>query len=920
MSHALQHPTRTRFHKAQSKSVFRLRLILALGLMAFVILPTALPLRAIAQTGDPATSFSAKADKLLQRVYRAHAANSSAARNKSKPQTTRGQALEQPAAELEQLSQIVGIEPQSNGDLKVELTVRLAAGADESELRAAGFATGARIGNIVTVEADADRLQELSSLASVRKMAAAVYRHPLNDRARREVGIDNSSGQRVVGQTGRGVVVGIIDTGIDFRHGDFRNADGTTRIKALWDISDRRDDYSLPGTSVRRGHAYTQAEINAALAGDPNAVLEKDLVGHGTHVAGTAAGNGLGGTSPRTYAGMAPEADLVIVKAMRSTTATGGFSTNDEINSLAFIQQQAAALGEPFVINMSLGGHTGPHDGTGYDEQAIDNLVNGGPGRVVCIAAGNEGSDNVHARATIPAGGSLTLNFNVTSDSAAQFIDLYNRNLDKYIVTVTRPDGTALGPVSYVANPTGPGASDQYLEIDNFNDPQNNQPDIFLVFKPNAPSGSWTITLQDADSNSNGSFDAWTDGGNSTFSNYIDNNSHLVGSPGTSRGAITVGAYVTRSVSQTIGSYAPFTSPGPTADGRQKPEISAPGYYLYSSRSADVADTNFGTIGSGSNAPTDATHYTGLAGTSMATPVATGSVALMLQANPGLTSNQIKDYLTGNASHDGFDPSGWNSRFGFGKLNLAAALNATTRQSNPIDGIPFFIRQQYLDFFSREPDTTGYQNWLNTLQPCPNGGYGEFNNPSCDRVHISAAFYQSTEFQGRGYFVYRFYQIGLGRRPTYAEFVPDMVRIGGSQSPEQEAIAKAAYTTDFVQRAEFTTKYNQGQYADAAAYVRELERVAGVVVANEGQLISNLQAGTQTRGQVLRAVAESSEVFNKYYNQAFVAMQYFGYLKRDPDQTGFANWVQTLDTSGDYRHMIFGFLYSAEYRSRFGTP
>jgi len=246
--------------------------------------------------------------------------------------------------------------------------------------------------------------------------------------------------------------------------------------------------------------------------------------------------------------------------------------------------------------------------------------------------------------------------------------------------------------------------------------------------------------------------------------------------------------------------------------------------------------------------------------------------------------------------------------------------NDTATSIAPTGDVPFFVRQQYLDFFSREPDSTGYANWQQTLSQCPGGGYGEFNNPSCDRVHISAAFYQSDEFQSRGYFVYRFYQIGLGRRPTYAEFVPDMVRIGGSQSPEQEAIAKAAYTTDFVQRAEFTTKYNQGQYADAAAYVRELERVAGVVVANEGQLISNLQAGTQTRGQVLRAVAESSEVFNKYYNQAFVAMQYFGYLKRDPDQTGFANWVQTLDTSGDYRHMIFGFLYSAEYRSRFGTP
>jgi len=238
----------------------------------------------------------------------------------------------------------------------------------------------------------------------------------------------------------------------------------------------------------------------------------------------------------------------------------------------------------------------------------------------------------------------------------------------------------------------------------------------------------------------------------------------------------------------------------------------------------------------------------------------------------------------------------------------------------PTGGVPFFIRQQYLDFFNREPDTTGYTIWQQTLGQCPNGGYGEFDNPSCDRVHVSAAFYQSTEFQGRGYFVYRFYQIGLGRRPTYAEFVPDMLRVGGSQSPEQEAASKTAYTAEFVQRAEFTAKYNQAQFQDAGAYVRELERVAGVTVANEGQLISNLQAGTQTRAGVLRAIAESTEVFNKYYNQGFVAMQYFGYLKRDPDQTGFANWVQTLDSSGDYRHMIFGFLYSTEYQGRFGKP
>ncbi|MGI8655302.1 MAG: S8 family serine peptidase [Pyrinomonadaceae bacterium] len=700
MSHvSSHHPSRPRLHKKQSNSIIRRRFTLVLCLLAVVMLPLALRLRAAgAQSVDPADAFSAKADKLLQRVYHAANVDSGTATTESRTQAAREQLLDEPlTGELGQLSQIVSLEPLANGDVKVDLTVRLAADVDESELRAAGFATGARIGNIVTVEAPADRLPELAALSSVRKMQAGVYRYPLNDRARRDVGIDNASGQRVVGQTGSGVVVGIIDTGIDFRHGDFRKADGTTRIKALWDMSRAPGDYVLPGTtSSPLGHAYTEADINAALVGDATAVLEKDLNGHGTHVAGTAAGNGLGGTAPGTYAGMAPEADLVIVKATRSTTSSARFDTNDTINALKFIQQQAAALNEPFVINMSLGGQLGPHDGTGNDEIAIDNLVNGGAGRAVCVAAGNEGSDGVHASTTIQAGGSIIINFHLFPSSSTQFIDLYNRNSDKYRVTVTRPDGTTtLGPVAFVSS--GSQASDQYLEIDNSTDPQNGQPDIFLIFKKDAPAGDWKITLQDADSNSNGAFDAWAQGdGNSVdhtqFLNFVDNNSHLVGSPGTARGAITVGAYVTRTAgninipSLVVGNYAYFTSSGPTADGRQKPEISAPGYYIYSSRSSSLPpppadptrpDSIFA-YGTGSNAVAneDRAHYGGLAGTSMATPVTAGSVALLLQANRSLSNDQIKSLLTGNASHDGFDPAGWNSHFGFGKLNIAAALNA----------------------------------------------------------------------------------------------------------------------------------------------------------------------------------------------------------------------------------------------------
>jgi len=242
-----------------------------------------------------------------------------------------------------------------------------------------------------------------------------------------------------------------------------------------------------------------------------------------------------------------------------------------------------------------------------------------------------------------------------------------------------------------------------------------------------------------------------------------------------------------------------------------------------------------------------------------------------------------------------------------------------TASANPIDDISFFVRQQYLDFLSREPDQIGLANYVQLLQQCPNGGYGE-NNPQCDRVKVSLSFFQSTEFQARGFFVYRFYQVGLGRRPTYAEFVTDRQRIGGAQSPEQEAAAKIAYTNDFVQRPEFANRFNQSQFQDPAAYVRELERIAGVTVSNEAQLISDLRTGAKTRAEVLRAIVETQEVFNKYYNQAFVALQYFGYLKRDPDQESFLRYVQLIDSTGDYRHLVFGFIYSTEYRSRFGTP
>jgi hypothetical protein len=242
--------------------------------------------------------------------------------------------------------------------------------------------------------------------------------------------------------------------------------------------------------------------------------------------------------------------------------------------------------------------------------------------------------------------------------------------------------------------------------------------------------------------------------------------------------------------------------------------------------------------------------------------------------------------------------------------------DATPAASNPIDGIPFFVTQQYIDFLGRLPDATGLANWVATLSACPNGGFGEFDNPDCDRVHVSAGFFLSPEFQGRGYFAYRFYEVALDRRPTYAEFVPDMAQVGGAQSPESEALSKATYTDEWMQRSAFKTRYDG---LSNAAYVTALEVNAEVVVANKAALIAALDGGTMNRGQVLRNIVESQVVADQFFNRAFVSMQYFGYLRRDPDAIGFQNWVTTLNNNpADFRHMIFGFLFSTEYRQRFG--
>lgn len=226
-----------------------------------------------------------------------------------------------------------------------------------------------------------------------------------------------------------------------------------------------------------------------------------------------------------------------------------------------------------------------------------------------------------------------------------------------------------------------------------------------------------------------------------------------------------------------------------------------------------------------------------------------------------------------------------------------------------IDDADFFVFQHYVDFLNRMPEPGGYAGWQAVLNGCVPV------TASCDRIHVSGAFFQSPEFQERGYFAYRQYSVAFARKPDYTEFIPDLRRVTGFLDATQLEAAKVALINDFMARPAFVSTYNG---LGNQAFVDLLISTAGVTLPNRQQLIDalNAQPQTMTRAQVFRNIMESTQVYTKYYNQSFVVMQYFGYLRRDPDAL-YVNWIAVLDQTGDPRHMINGFMNSLEYRNRF---
>ncbi len=474
-------------------------------------------------------------------------------------------------------------------------------------------------------------------------------------------------------KTGKGAIVGIVDIGCDFAHRNFMTSTGKTRLHTIW------DQWGSGGGvagGVTYGSVYNSAQINSAITKtDPYTALgygpEPVGAAHGTHVMDIAAGNGRGSG----VRGVAPDAGLIFVEVANSDIPwegpeTVGKNFGDSVQlleAMKFVFDEAGSA--PCAINVSLGTNGGPHDGSSLVEQGIDRLITQEKNRAVVIAASNSFADGIHAAGTVPKTGTLDLPWIVAAgDWTDNELELWYAGSSRLSVEILQPNGTSVGMVPPGESGTVTKSGKVILFAANrLNDPNNGDNMIGVYLHPNASSGKWKLRLKSL-SNEEVGFHAWVerdDAGQSTFQEPHDN-SRTLGSISCGHHSIVVGSYDAHKPDRPL---SWFSSSGPTRDGREKPEVSAPGHAVMAAKSRSK------------------TGVTSMSGTSMAAPAATGAIALMLAEakarNKSLSVAEIRQALISTAQRT--PPAGtvWESRYGAGRVS-AKGLIATVMGVSPV--------------------------------------------------------------------------------------------------------------------------------------------------------------------------------------------------------------------------------------------
>lgn len=535
---------------------------------------------------------------------------------------------------------------------------------DVSRLRSQGFVDTAYAGyaTIKTTPAAVEKLRELG---------LAVYRprifRPMLDLSTVDIGVDlvgNVTGVNAEALDGRGILIAVVDTGVDLDHPAFKTPEGRSRILYVW-------DQTLNGKPPKGfSYGYECGPEEVQRGGCP----EKDLVGHGTIVASIAAGGVVGEWRLR---GVAPGAELIVVKS--GGPACGGsrwfFDEKGLIDGIAYAVEKARSIGRRLVVVLSLGTNLGGHDGGEPLEKMLEAWAE--QGVIFAVAAGNSGDEARHATGFLYPGQKTSLAWRIPRETKqAGLVLTVPHTMEVKLRLVTPAEKT----MEITFNKT---VKTESLEVETTHEVREKISVVSLSLSHEADLyGVWGLEMEAV--NTAGVWHGWVESDTCSDDSevflaglgYSIEQSHTVTIPGTARNVLTVGAYATRTrwkaggsewgVGGNVGELESYSGRGPTVDNRTKPEITAPGGVIFGAGPGNLPKQAF--------SPSELVRVG--RGTSMATPHAAGVAALILQLAPELTAHQVIELVKNNARRDEFTGPiavGGSSKWGWGKLNADIA-------------------------------------------------------------------------------------------------------------------------------------------------------------------------------------------------------------------------------------------------------
>jgi len=554
-------------------------------------------------------------------------------------------------------------------------------------LRNHGILPSTIAGDFLTARISIDKIPLIAQLDEVLYIQVTPKGQLLNDRGRTNNRVDKvHRGDSPLPRAyrGAGSLVGVIDGGIDWAHPDFKSG-GITRIRYIWD----QTVSGTPPSGFSYGREWTSSQINSGLCTEFDG---EDGGGHGTHVTGSAAGNGA--ASGGTYAGMAPESEIIFVKT------TMDFDHIVDATNYCF--RKAAEIGKPISVNLSIGAPLGPRDGTFPISTMISELT--GPGKIISISAGNDNGNYSHVGYSTsyeywqgtnlyaPTGNNTWIDIWYPASGNITFcMGFYSYFWDEYFFSPEISPGEVIHTViyDYYYNPLVA----VYIDATETTSPLNGDRNVIIYIGNQGPSGVipsinlaylvpnlWTL--------GSGRFDAWISNGwfDPTLSGspwVAGDNRCLILAPADARNGIAVGSYDTRATWTDVdgsthtdssvihNNISSFSCNGPTRDGRIKPDITAPGNMIISTLSSEIpAFSAYRPLMINA-------HYWCMQGTSMASPMVTGAIALLLERDPSLTPSELRSILTTCAVSDYFTGSCPNNAWGYGKLDVFPAMSLT---------------------------------------------------------------------------------------------------------------------------------------------------------------------------------------------------------------------------------------------------